>query len=82
MHLGNKCSDNKIDTANLFAEYFSSVFTTPIIVDNNFLRDLNKIVDLLNCAISIVEVFQRFLNLSLDHIPGPDLVPPLFLYMC
>lgn len=43
---------------------------------------MNEIFYLSNCTLSIAEVFEKLLNVGFDLIPGPDLVPILFLNMC
>lgn len=39
MRLENKYSDNQTNFANLFTEFFSSVFNVPKVVDHNIFQD-------------------------------------------
>jgi hypothetical protein len=53
MRLENKYSDNPTSSANLFAEFFSSIFNIPKVVDSNIFQNLNEIVDISNFTLSI-----------------------------
>lgn len=55
-----------MNTANLFVDHFSSVFTTLKVIVDNVLQYLNEIVDLSNSVISIAKVWKAGIKLVID----------------
>jgi hypothetical protein len=65
MRLENKYSDNPKNSANLFAEFFSSILNVPKVVDSNIFLNSNEIVDFSNYTLSIAEVFVYFRSIQI-----------------
>lgn len=82
INLESRSSNNKGDIATFFADHFSSSFCSPNVVDNSRFNNLNEIIELSNCNFSVTEIFEALLNIGLNPSPGPDSIPPLFLYEC
>jgi hypothetical protein len=77
---GDKVSTNNYESAELFAHYFestfsSSTFNAPETVDYYGVR-------LSSLEVSYDEVFERLLELNDDSSFGPDGIPPLVLKKC
>lgn len=73
------CKDSEI--SNLFKQFFQSVYQEPINFDTNNFDHLTAIQDPLD-AISITkkEIKTAIKKLDKNKGPGPDLIPPRFLF--
>ena len=80
MFHNNSCMDDTKTIANLFADYFESVYTnvSPCSRDIVYNHDLNiQYID-----ITVTEVFNAANVLNLKCGPGADGIPPIFFKSC
>lgn len=78
--LDNQTVNMGPDAANLFADYFSSVYSTCNIQYNEELS-FNHL-NVCNHTISICDIYMELISLNPHKGPGPDNVHPLFLKNC
>jgi len=67
---------------NMFKEYFSSVYTSPLPNPNSKHNFPNSIHNICNIDISLMDIFNELDNLNIHLCPGPDNISPKFLYNC
>ena len=84
MNFGDTCSSKPKDIANMFANFFKSVYNQDVIDPNMTLglSSVNNNIDLHDIDISIDEVKNKLLSLKSSFNPGPDGIPSFFLTQC
>lgn len=80
MYLDSVTSTNGLDTVNLFAQYFSTVYS-------NYQGPIQSIpkenlVDIPKISISTIDVFEGIESLKNKFSHGPDGIPSVFLKSC
>ena len=69
------------EIVNLFAEYFSEMYT-----DRNFNVSESVLslgdVNLSHCSISLSAIYEKLSTLDINKGPGPDGIPPLLIRQC
>ncbi|CAA9997226.1 unnamed protein product, partial [Nesidiocoris tenuis] len=73
-------SDSLLETANLFAQYFSSVYEQPVLCEPSY-----PVVDVVSIglvSVSLGRVQQALASLDPTKGMGPDGVPPILLRNC
>lgn len=77
----NSTSSSGPEKANLFAEFFSSVYSKKSnVIPDNLLS--TNIFNISNCTISISEIYSKLNSLDIYKGPGPDGIPPILLKQC
>ena len=81
MSLNSDHSNNLQNTANLFADYFSSLFLDPTSSNDNNDDPQGNAGDVLvnNLDLSADKILKGLNNLHTEKGPGPDQIPNLFL---
>ena len=72
-------ADSDIDKANMFNDYFYSVFTQAA-TNQSFPIDNSS--HLLNISITEEDVYNALINLDTSTAMGPDGIPPIVLSKC
>lgn len=70
------------DIANLFSEFFSSVYSTSQIDINNYKICMSELVDIPHLQLSVSDIYLELDNLSSKPKPGPDGIPDIMLKSC
>lgn len=71
---------DKPDIGNKYAEFFKSVYSTPITFDkDNFAHVPTDIVNLSIVNIDLVDIVNSLKSLDENKGAGPDTIPPIFL---
>lgn len=78
MHLANVTVDTGSSIANLFADYFRSVYTTSTLVTHSDCKRDGP-TDISALAISILDIKLRLATLDVNKGPGDDSIPPIFI---
>ena len=78
--LNNKSASMGSQAAELFAEYFGSVYSNKSLLIPN--QPSLSLHNLYNLIIPISDIYTELRNISPDKGPGPDMVHPLFLKNC
>jgi hypothetical protein len=74
-----KLSDKPLDIANLFSNYFGSVYKKPNFVNPSSLYHIEDLVYCSNITISVEEVFDALSNLGFETCSGPNMLPPILI---
>jgi len=86
VNYNNSCSTNISETAHLFANYFSSVYTKDIPLFNGVVplpSDVsNNYLNLCSWTIDLNEIVDYLNSLNTHSGTGPDGIPPMFLKAC
>ena len=81
MKFNDKESCVEGDISNLFKEFFQSVYQEPISFDPNKFNHLTAIQDPIhNISITRKEIKTAIKKIDKKKGPGPDLIPPTFLF--
>ncbi|XP_050534985.1 uncharacterized protein LOC126902005 [Daktulosphaira vitifoliae] len=80
--LDNLHSDDINEIANMFGQFFGSVYSNSSKTTNGSFSNISECVDIKNCYLSITEVFEGLSSLHMNLTVGPDLVPEIFLKNC
>lgn len=81
LRYNGETSNTGLEAANLFADFFSTVYTlnnNPRVPNYNF----DKTINLTSCPIELSSVFQCIENLKSKLSYGPDGIPAFFLKNC
>lgn len=75
------CAEMGPEAANLFADYFGSVYSVP---KQDCMSEIlsNNIINISNYHILISDIYTELNGLKTDRGPGPDNIHPLFLKNC
>ena len=79
MHLNNVQIDNSQDMVDLFAKYFSSVYTQPLQNTSINLKPPNSSISLCNINITFSDIFQELDTLNLNLRCDPDNISKIFI---
>lgn len=84
VHLGDRSAQNKKDSTNLFANFFSSVYEkhNTILNLDKFSHLRNFDLNLNSWYISESEILNMLDSINVKSGTGPDGIPPLFLKSC
>ncbi|MCY3929513.1 MAG: reverse transcriptase family protein [Acidobacteria bacterium] len=79
LHYNSISADSDLDKANIFNDYFYSVFTQ---APTNYPTPSNISSVLSNISISEEDVYNALINLDTSKAMGPDSIPPIVLLKC
>ena len=82
MHFNDVVSESISDSVNLFADYFSTVYTSDHYAKPDYYASLPQAVDASNIFLNISDVFDQIMTLKPKTSYGPDGVPTLLLREC
>lgn len=85
MFFNDKLSTGGPDVANLFKEYFSSIYSNLILNINSCLNYSKNFADICNqpfIKISTSDIFEAISSLDGNPCPGPDGLPNILLCSC
>jgi len=81
MNFNNKEANDGQSIVNMFKNYLSNVYTSPL-PKSNFTHNFhnNSLPNICNIDISLMDIFNELDNLNVNLFPGPDNISPKFLY--
>ena len=79
LHHNSMVADSDIDKANMFNDYFYSVFTQ---ATTNQSFPIDNSSHLSNISITKEDVYNALINLDTSKAMGPDGIPPIVLSKC
>jgi len=82
LHLNEIKANNDTDGANLFAEFFQSVFSTRCTVASNYYDVHDTPLHLSDLSVDISDVLAKLDSLDCNGGPGDDTIPPIVLKQC
>ena len=82
MQFNDKEASNGLSIVDMFNEYFSSLYTSPLTNPNYKHNFPSSIPNIYNIDISLMDIFNELDNLNINLYPGPDNISPKFLYNC
>lgn len=80
MSFNDHVADSPHHIAQLFAEHFGSLYNS---IDSEVPEiECNEFVDIGDCSITLLDVFEAISNLKTSLAPGPDNLPVVFFKEC
>lgn len=81
LHLDGVTANNVCDISNLFAEYFSSVYSH-IELDDTPKYNFDNNISLSKLQVSVDEIHKKLKSIDISKGCGPDNIPPLAIKNC
>lgn len=82
MSQGDDTYLSQSDSVDAFADYFSSVFTEPVLLNSGHHLNLDNVCDLNDVELTREKIFDGLNKLEFDQSPGPDGILNSFLTNC
>jgi hypothetical protein len=82
MHFGRRCVDSLADIAELFADFYESVYDNQIIAGEASDVLVADVIDISNIYFTAEDVGKGIASLDIGKSAGPDALPPLLLNKC
>lgn len=82
VHYNGVISTTGPETAQIFAQFFESVYTTKSAPFQNAESNTYSIINICNLKFTVDEVFEELTSLDVNKSAGPDNISPYFVKMC